>query len=226
MKSLGSAIWFTFALFSAATVVQATPISVDLFIPNAHGTMGNSPGPGIPFTAPSVTFHATGDTSTLHTTAPGVLAFAATVTLYIPGIGGGTVTSPLAATVSIENVGPADGLLQLSWPIFDVPPVFQGVTAQDPSLRNFSFQSSFGPVGVTAAQTFSGFPTGGQVYFKADNGQTAVVGAGPSGGVLYVLVGTPATTDGPAIPTLTRGGTVTLIGLIAILAFLGLRRYG
>jgi hypothetical protein len=226
MRSLGSVIWFAFGLFSAATVVQATPISVDLMIPNAHGTMGNSPGPGIPFTAPSVTFHATGDTSTLHSTAPGVLAFAATVTLYIPGIGGGTVTAPLAATVSIENVGPADGLLRLSWLILDVPPVFQGVTAQDPSLRDFSFQSSFGLVGVTAAQTYSGFPTGGQVYSKTDNGQTAVVGAGPSGGVLYVLVGTPATTDGPAIPTLTRGGTVTLIGLIAMLAFLGLRRYG
>jgi len=226
MKSPGYAIWFAIALFSAATVVQATPISVDLMIPNAHGTMGNSPGPGIPFTAPSVTFHATGDTSTLHSTAPGVLAFAATITLYIPGIGGGTVTAPLAATVSIQNVGPADGLLQLSWPILDVPPVFQGVTAQDPNLRDLGFQSSFGPVGVTAAQTYSGFPTGGQVYFKADNGQTAVVGAGPLGGVLYVLVGTPATTDGPAIPTLTRAGTVTLIGLIAILAYVGLRRYG
>jgi hypothetical protein len=226
MKSHGYVIWFAFALLSAATDVQATPISVDLIIPNAHGTMGNSPGPGIPFTAPSVTFHAAGDTSTLHSTGPGVLAFAATVTLYIPGIGGGTVTAPLAATVSIENVGPADGLLRLSWLVLDVPPVFQGVTAQDPSLRDYNFQSSFSPVGVTAAQTYSGLPTGGQVYFQADDGQTAVVGAGPSGGVLYVLVGTPATTDGPAIPTLTRGGTVTLIGLIAMLAFLGLRRYG
>jgi hypothetical protein len=193
-------------------------------IPNARGTLGQPTGPGIPFTAPSVTFHATGDTSTLHSTAPGILAFDATITLYIPGIGGGTVIDP-SVTVSVENIGPTDGLLRLSW-LEIAPSVFQGVTAQDPILRDLTWQSSLGPVGVTAAQTYSGLPTGGQVFFRADNGQTAVVGAGPSGGVLYILVGIPATTDGPAIPTLTRGGTVTLLILIATLAFLGLRRHG
>ena len=224
MKRHGYAIWFTSVLLLIATDVRSTPIAVDLFIPNATGTMGQPAGPGIPFTAPSVTFHATGDTSTLHTVAPGVLAFDATITLYIPGIGGGTVIAP-STSVSIENSGPTDRLLRLSW-LELAPSVYQGVSAQDPILRDVTLQSSLGPVGLATAQTYSGLPTGGKVFFRADNGQTAVVGAGPSGGVLYILVGTPAMANGPAIPTLTPGGTLTLLTLIAAAAFLGFRRHG
>jgi hypothetical protein len=214
--------WFVSALLLLATDAQSTPIAVELYVPNASGTMGQPAGPGIPFTAPSVTFRATGDTGTLHTIAPGVLAFDATITLYIPGVGGGTVIDP-SVIVSIENTGPTDGLLRLSW-LEVAPSVYQGVAAQDPALRDFNLQSSLGPVGVNVAQTFSGLPTGGQVFFRANNGQTAVVGAGPSGGVLYVLVGTPATANGPAIPTLTTGGTALLLLLVAALAFPALRR--
>ena len=226
MRTLGYFVPYALALLSVATNVQSTPISVDLMVPNAHGTMGQPNGPGLPFTAPSVTFHATGDTSTLQSTVPGVLTFNATVTLYIPGIGGGTAATASAVTVSVENIGPTDGLLRLSWLILEVPPVFQGVRAQGPALRDVLLESPFGPVGVTAAQTYSGFPTGGQVYFRADNGETAVVGAGPSSGILSILVGTPATIDGPAIPTLAPGAIVLLLVLIGMLAFLGLRRNG
>ena len=72
-------------------VVSAAPITITLTIQNANGTLGPSgglsDGPSTPFTAPSATFTATGDTANVVLTSTGNWALSSPVVkVSIPGV--------------------------------------------------------------------------------------------------------------------------------------------
>src|SRR3569832_306368 len=88
-----------FASLLVASSAVAAPITVTLTITNASGTLGPAGAP-TPFTAPFVTFTATGDTSAvgLFPSAPGLVrAFVAPISILIPGV--------LSTIVSGSQVG-------------------------------------------------------------------------------------------------------------------------
>jgi hypothetical protein len=67
------AITAALVMLAVAVPTDARTISVTLTIPDAHGTLGQPVGSGIPFTAPSITFSASADESAVEEPTPGFI---------------------------------------------------------------------------------------------------------------------------------------------------------
>jgi hypothetical protein len=198
--------WLVAAAFGALTysmTLSAAPITVEFQVANARGFIN----PIGQFTAPSVTFRATGDTKDLFSPSPGVTAFPISqIEVSVPAITHGTVTVP---GMTASALG---GTVQFQIPL--IPFVFAGVRADDPALIGYSFQSSFGPSNVQLAFTYNQLPTSGQFTFIDDNGQQGSIGGASFGdglpGVLAVSVSPPA-----PVPTVTDSALIALVLLMA-----------
>jgi uncharacterized protein DUF5648 len=177
-------------VFGASAGAFGDSIVATLTLQNAGGTISQASGPGIPFSAPSITFTTTGDTTML---VNGGMTLNAPIVVAIPGIGTGTIRDP-TANVSIERLGDTDWILSFNWTA--LPPYeFQGAQARFSSLLNTTLRASFTSSSSTG-QTYNSLPTAGEVGIALDDGRTISVGSRSGPATFAVTVaGLPPYTD-------------------------------